>query len=285
MLAYALTFADEKPDATSRFYTRVRDFLIPEAWVGLWMTYPFLGLLAYPPQAQILPAALIDLTLTAAPGVGVVGVLSAAPSGAQVIKNWWVIITSSPSGQSYVMRITDHAASSANVTLDAVPEQLTNQVVTLAQMELTLATDTGVLADGIWTSGGGVEMQLVKLHDEESVKTEYPGLPQESWPPDRAARVGMTTVRLSHYDRKPHRIEIPYYRELADPTGALAIPKYLVPALAEKALALTLQAKGDGRQRTADARYADWISKAKDYEHLLRVGHGSQGQQRRDPPY
>ena len=100
--------------------------------------------------------------------------------------------------------------------------------------------------------------------------------------------MGLTTLRLSHYDSTaPHRVEIPYYQELADPSGsgALGIPSYLIPAFSEKALALLYEAMGDSRQKLADARYEGWMKKARHYEHLLRTTLSGQGQQRRNEPY
>lgn len=287
---FCLDRADEKYDGSSRFQSMIGNLLI-EAWREIYTEHPFLGLLGYPPQAQVLPAALTALKLSVvAPGVGKAGVLSGIPLGVDgqpvSIQNWWALVASSPSGQTYYMRVTAHASGSVNVTLDAVPEVLANQTVALAQMELTLASGTGVLANGLWTSGGGVEQAYVHLHGEEELLREYPGLPQQSWPPDMAARVSMTTLRLSHWDIKPHRVEIPYFQELDDPAaGALAIPRHLIIPLAEKTLALLYEAKGDIRQKLADARYAAWISKAKGYEHLLKTGLGVEGQRRRNEPY
>lgn len=286
VIAYVLRRGDE--NAAGAFAAFMPNLLI-EAWRELWTEHPFLGLLAYPPHAQGVPAAITTLTLTATAG-GTAGTLSGIPTGIGggnvSVAGWWALIASSPSGETYYIRVTAHTAGLTAVTLDAVIEDLAAQSVVLAKMELALPSDFGVPANGLWAGGAGATI-FVPLRTEEKILEDFPGLPQQSWPPAQCARVGMTTLRLSHYDILPHRVEIPYFRELADPSGsgALGIPTFLIPAFSEKALAILYEMKGDTRRTLADARYGNQITKARGYENLLRVGVGERGRNRRNEPY
>lgn len=288
VIAYVLRRADENSTGTSPFAAFMANLLI-EAWRELWGEHPYLGLLASPPHAQGIPAAITTLTLTATAGT-TAGTLSGIPTGIGggnvSVAGWWVLIASSPSGETYYIRVTAHTAGLTAVTLDAVPETLAVQKVVLAKMELSLPSDFGVPANGLWATGAGSTL-FVPLRPEDSLLADFPGLPQRSWPPNQCSRVGMTTLRLSHYDTLAHRVEIPYFRELADPSGsgALGIPVYLIPAFAEKALSLLYEMKGDARRQLADARYGTLIAKARGYENLLRTGVGERGRNRRNAPY
>ena len=284
----ALDRADEATDTTSRFEASL-PAMLAEVWRGLYMEQSWLGLRAYPPQAFITQPASKSLLLTTTAN-SKAATLNAAPTGlgggSVSIENWWIM----PTGKTYFLRVATHGAGAKALTLDTVaPETLAAVACAIAQLEYSLIAGTGILADAIWAEGNGFDGAFVPVRSEEELKLAYPGIPQQSWPPDLAARITPLVIRFSHWDITPHRIEIPYNREVADPAPTdattLALPSYLRPALMEGMLALLYEMKGDSRRPLADARYQRWVSKAKDYEVALKVGQGDQSNQRRNEPY
>ena len=284
LLEYVLGRGDEPVDATSDYDAEVRVAIV-EKHRELVTLFPWLGLTVYPPQAFRTPAAITTLTLTVATaGAAVAGTLSAAPSGSISVANWWII----PDSKTYIMRITSHVADATAITIDVAPETLAaGSAVTLAQMEFALVSTTGLLVDGLWTDGGGAETEFVPVIAEDELKGLYPGRPSRSWPPARAARIDATRIRLSHYDTTAHRVEVPYLQEPTDPSGSttLTLPSYLRPALANAALAALYEMKSDSRRALADARFDRAISRAKEYETLLRTGLGRESGANRNAPY
>ena len=284
----ALARVDENTDGTSSFQSSLQ-YLFTEIWRQLWIEYPWMGLRAYPPQAFITQPGTKTLRLTTAANSPAAS-LDAAPTGlggAQVsIKNWWIM----PISKTYFLRAAAHTAGAKTLTLDTVaPETLAAAACSIAQLEYPLVAGTGILADALWAEGNGFDGAPVPVRSEEELKLAYPGIPQQSWPPSLAARITPLVIRFSHWDITPHRVEIPYNQELADPdvgsTTALGLPPYLRPALVEGVLALLYEMKGDSRRPLADARYARWISKAIDYELRLKIGGGDHSHRRRGESY
>lgn len=285
---FALDRADEASDGTSKFQASMSGIL-SEIWRALYMEEAWLGLRAYPPQAFITQPASKSLLLTTTAN-STAAQVSAAPTGlggvAVSIVNWWIM----PTGKTYYLRVAAHNAGSTNLTLDTVaPETLAAVGCAIAQLEYALVVGTGVLADALWAEGNGFDGAFVPIRTEEELKLEHPGIPQQSWPPTLAARITPLVIRLSHWDITPHRVEVPYNREVTDPGPtddvALAIPSYLRPALSEGMLALLYEMKKDDRRALADARYDRWIAKARIYEGRLKTGGGDESNQRRGEPY
>ena len=285
---FVLSRADELSNGTSAFQASMANIL-SEVWRELFMEEPWLGLRAYPPQAFITQPAAKALLLTTTANT-VAATLNAAPTGlggtAVSIKNWWIM----PTGKTYYLRVAAHDAGSKALTLDTVAlETLAAVACAIAQLEYALVAGTGVLADAVWAEGSGFDGAFVPIRSEEELKRAHPGIPQQSWPPSLAARITPLVIRFSHWDVTPHRVEVPYNQELAEPAvdsmAALGLPSYLRPALVEGMLAILYEMKKDDRRAVAAARYDRWISKAKEYEMSLRIGQGDQSNTRRNEPY
>ena len=276
--AFVLGKGNENTDGTSPFDDLVDD-LIVEAWRDLNTRHPWLGNVKYPPGVLLTRAAITNLTLTVATaGTSVAGTLSAAPSGSLSIDDFLIL----PDGKDYILRVTAHTADDVAVTLDAAPETLSAQACTIVPIEYDIASDVALFVDGLWTSNG----QFVPLRSEEDLKRRVSDRPSSSWPPEMFARVGTTKIRLSSYGTARERLDYPYTALPADPSaGTLTIASYLRPVLANLALSLLYERKEDARVRVAAERAERGISRAKDWEHLMKISQGSLSGAARKGPY
>src|SRR5262245_43321384 len=124
IVADVLFRADEEADSP--------DFLIPvrRAFVravhDLNNRFPWPHLRAYPPGA-FLTAAPITTTITVAAGESVVGTLGAVQATSLVGRK---IL---PTGFNWPARITAHTAATDQVTLDAVPDDLSGTTITIVK--------------------------------------------------------------------------------------------------------------------------------------------------------
>lgn len=279
LLRHVLSRAGEETDSTSDFDTDAREAGI-EAWRDFTTRHPWLGLRREPPGSLLTVAPITAPTITIlAAGTSVTGTLSATQSVSLVGRKL------RPGGaRQWVARITAHAAGTAALTLDAVPETLAaGTALTIFQDEVDLASDLGVFVDGLWTQSG----DFIALKGEEWMRASYPDPPDQGWPAKYFARIGKRRVRFSTYPSAVERVEYPYCYEPADPSGAsaLAIDAYLRPALAELWLALVFQFKGDRRQGQAEARAETKIRRAITYEGRLLTGLGQLSAEMEAAPY
>ena len=277
--SYCLERAGEDPDdANGGFYDIFSD-LFGQAHRDLIIRYPFIDLAADPPGAFVTTDDITTTTLTiASAGTAVTGTLSAAPSASIAGRKI------RPSGVSWIARVTAHTAGSTSVTLDAVPAAIAaGTACVIFQDEYELASDLGVFINGLWDQSEG----FVPLRQLEEMVGVFSDPPQAASTPSAFARLTRQKIRLSHYPNSVRRYEYPYIQEIGDPSGAaiLTIPAFLRPVLAEGALALLFQMKGDVRQPEAQARYETMIERAIVYEQRRRLGLGQLSHQTRQGGY
>lgn len=263
--SYVLFRGDEPTDGSSDYDTQVENAII-EAWREIYPRAPWLDLVKDPPGVFVTSDDVTNRTLTiAAAGTSVAGTLSS--SIATSISGFKI----RPTGESYILRVTAHVAGATAITLDAAPETLSAVACTIYQDEYDLASDLGAFVDGLWVDG-----RLVTLRSEEWLKAHWPDPPSGATYPVNFARLGRRKIRLSHYPTSVVRGEYPYTYDPGDPSGSadLAIPAYLRPALAEKALAVLYNMKMDRRESTADQRAERMIASAIAYDERRRFGTG-----------
>lgn len=234
--------------------------------------WPWTDLVKDPPGVLLTVAKVTTLTLTVATaGSAVAGTLGATftPSlaGRKVL----------PSGKDYHVRITAHTAGTNAVTLDAAPETLTAIATTIVQDEYDLASDVGVLVNGLWTQEG----QLVRLASDEENRILWGDPPKSGWPATYFSRLTRRKIRFSSYPDAVKRLEYPYCFEPTDPTGAttLVIGDRLRIALLKGALSEVLGMKKDNRAAGARQEAEFLIAEAIGYESRLRrpvMGHRAQ---------
>lgn len=268
---------EDDTDTAGDFYDLASDFIV-QAWRWLY-TAPiaFLSLIKDPPGAFVTVADITTLTLTiSSTGTSVSGTLSAAPSGSVSLAGYKI----RPSGKTWHARITAHTADTTTITLDAVPETVTaGTACTIYKDEYELASDLGTFVNGLWTQHGN----LVDLVTDEEFRQWHPDPIQGAEYATRFVRLTRRKIRLSQYPQDIRRYEYPYLYEPSDPSGSsdLAIDAHLRPVLAEKALALLFQAKGDVRQAEAEARAAKGFQDAIGYDGQRRMGLGRESHRMR----
>jgi hypothetical protein len=264
--------------SSSPFYG-LMDETVAEVHRDLVTRHPWLDIAADPPGAFVTTDDITTTTLTiAAAGVAVAGTLSAAPSASITGRKI------RPSGVNWIARITAHTAGQTGVTLDAVPAAIAaGTACVIFQDEYEFASDLGVFMNGLWDQAG----HFVPLVGLETLVAAYPDPPGAATTAACFARLTKRKIRLAQYPNSVRRYEYPYLAELSDPSGAgtLSLPSHLRPALAEGALALLWQMKGDKRQAEAVTRYEQAIERAIAYDTRRRLGWGQLSQQTRQGGY
>lgn len=267
----ALFRADEPVDGTSDFLAATRRACV-RANHDIHTRYPFWWGRQYPPGVFNTVDDITTLTITAASaGTGVTATLSASQSTSLVGRK---IL---PSGKSWFARITAHAAPSATVTLDAVPETLAaGTAIVIVQDEYELVANLGLFVDGLWTEDG----YFVELQPEERIRKDYGDLPSPSWPPSAFCRLDQRRIRLSHYPNARKRVEFAYCAmpDDLDPTdGAteLTISHNFRWLLADATLYFLYLMKSDKRAPSAKQDYERGIEECVAYHRRLMMGIGS----------
>lgn len=278
---WVLRAADEHDDGSSDLEVEgsVHDALW-EAWDDLLVQYPWLCFRKNPPGVVLTSAAITGLTMSVTAGLNAVATLSASQASSLV--GWKVI----QNGGQDVMRVTAHAAPSAQITLDAAPDTLVSAGVTLFKDEYDTASDLGLFVDGLWTQ----QADFIEVVPEKIIKEEYPSGFVSGWPPRYAARIGKTKIRFSSYPVNVERIEYPYNYEAAQPVDtpavALTLDRHLRPAYAAMALALLMTMKSDTRAQGKLQLAQGRLDAALKYEdRLLRGVFGGQSRVKRRGPY
>lgn len=238
------------------------------AWHDFHARHPWYWQRTFPPGVFLTVAAITNLTLTvAAAGASVAATLSATYATSLVgykIR---------PTGKSWAARITAHTAGTAALTLDAAPETVTaGTACTIFQDEIQLASDLGLLLDGLWRQDG----VFIESWDEERLLNQYPDPPVPGDTPVAFARLDRRRIRLSHYPTAVRRYEYPYVREEADPSGAadLTIPQNWRWVLAHGALYFALLMKSDKRAGLFEAKYEKGIEQLYAYHQKVMQGLG-----------
>lgn len=259
--------ADEATDGSSDFATMFDEIFV-EVWRDLVVRHPWLCLIKDPPGALLTTAAITSVTITvAAAGANVAATLSAVQTSSLVG------LKIAPSGANYFMRVTAHAAPSANITVDAAPEVLSASACAIYQDEYTLAADLGVFVDGLWTPEKG---DPVPLWPEERLKTDLGhGAAVPGYPPLAFARLTTTKIRLSSYPTAVRRLEYPYAYEPTPPvtssTATLVLAPSLRATLAAGCLGLLYKEKLDRRYQVTAQSYERRIQRQCEYETRQRI--------------
>lgn len=259
---YVLKRAGELDDGTSDMDLDAESAIVL-AWKDLTTRYPWLSLMKNPPGVFLTTAPETTYTLTVAAGLASVGVLSASYPTSLVGRK---ILPGG--GRNYYMRITGHAAPSANVTLDAAPEALAAQAITIYQDEYDLSADIGCFVNGLWTVFGN----QIEMKSEEFLRSYAPGpITSSTWPAKYFSRISQTRIRLSSYSPQAFRVEYPYTYEPDDPgsvsiTDPLAIEPSLRPVLAQGSWAELMDMKSDSRAAMAKATYEASIARSWIYD-------------------
>lgn len=267
--SWILRKAEEPTDGTSDWDSDADNALI-DAWRDLYTRHPWLCLQVFPPQALLIEPAINSLTLTVAVGSAVTGTLSATYASSLT---GYIII---PQGSARrTMRVTSHSAGSASVILDAVDNDMTAEAVHIVKVEYDIAANTGLFVNGFWGPGG----ECIPVRDDEELRDDYPDPPRAGFP-DFCARISKLKVRFSHYPDLRYRLEAPYTKEPAMPTGTatLEIDAHLRPIFADLGAYQLLMLKSDPtRAGQYQARAEAKIERAMIYEDRLRLtmGRGS----------
>lgn len=272
VLAHILDRAlEDSSDTSGDFYDLAGDAIL-QAWRELWSNFLTLDLVKDPPGAFVTTAAITSLTITiAAAGEGVTGTLSATYASSLTG------LKLKADSKEWYARITSHASGSATVTLDAAPEALAaGTAITIYQDEYQLASDLGVLVDGLWSREG-----FVPLRSEEELRREW-NTPTAGELPAAFCRLTRRRIRLSHYPTEVRRYEYPYQYEPTDPSGdtEFVIGSHLRAPLAEKALSVLLDMKFDRRAAETEARAIRLYGAAEVYERRRRMGLATTSSQR-----
>lgn len=253
-----------------------------EAWRWLWSAYPWTELITDPPGAFVTADDITTLTITvSSTGTSVAGTLSAAPSGSVSILGRKI----RPGSVNWLARVTAHTAGEAGVTLDAVPATLAaGSAITIYQDEYDLAADLGLFVDGLWHQEGS----FVPLWSQEKLKSAYPDPPNGALVPAAFCRLDRRKIKLSHYPTAIQRFEYPYSYEPADPsgTGALALPDFLRPVLAQRIVSILAEFKRDWTLvKVANERAEVGLQRAIEYEAKRVAGWGLRSRRRVAPAY
>ena len=258
---------DEVTDGTSDFDAAARravirgyhDLLNRHAW---WFNRKS------PPGVILTTAPITARTITiAATGTSVAATLDATVTPS--ILNYKI----NPTGKNWFARITAHAAGSAALTLDAVPETLAaGAACTIYQDEYTIASDVGVFTECMFSQEGW----RIYFWDEERLRREYIDPPNQGWPPRAFCRLTDTRIRLSTYPDAIRRIEYPYGIRQPDPsgTGGLVIPQNYRWMLADAALYFAYLLKSDKRAGTAKGDYEAAVLSLLSYHRASLMGIG-----------
>jgi len=274
--AWVLRRAEEPTDGTSDWDSDTDNALV-DAWRDLYTRHPWLGLQVFPPMALRLEAPITTLTLTAAQGTNITGTLSAThPSSL----TGFVFV---PNGGGTITRITAHTAASSSVTLDVVEEALSAQTGKIVKLEYDITANVGLFVNGFWGPRG----EFIQIRDDEEIRGDYPDPPTQGLP-DFCARVGKLKIRFSHYADQSYRLEAPYTKEPATPSGssALEIDAHLRPIFADLGAYQLLLLKSDPtRAGQYQARAEAKIERAILYEDRLRLSMGRASRRTVAGPY
>jgi hypothetical protein len=278
IVADVLERGDEPTDGNSDWDAATRRAVV-RAFHFFNNSHPFWWLEKDPPGAFSTVAPITSLTLTvAAAGEGVAGTLSA--TYATSLAGYKIL----PTGEDYFMRVTAHTAGTAAVTLDTAPEALAaGTEITIIKDEYNLASDVGMLVDGLWTSDG----HFIPLKSEDFIRQNFPDPPDQCWPPDCFTRLTKRKIRLSQYPDAVHRIEYPYTQVQVDPSGSgdLVIDQNFRWVLSDGGLYFLHIFKSDKRAEAAKQLFETGIGQAIVYHHRLKLGLTGQGQEPNQGPY
>jgi hypothetical protein len=247
----------EDSEETDGDFSTLAEDAIVQSHRDFAMRWPILEWRKDPPGAFLTVDDITTTTITAAIGEAVTATLSTAPSDS--IQGRKI----QPTGEEWYARVTSHAAGSTSCVLDVVQSTLAADACVIFQDEYNLATDIGVLVDGLWYPNG----HFVPLKSEEVIQEAFQ-TPQGDGFPSAFARIGRRKILLSHYPTSRKRVEYSYYRFPDDPSGTseLELPKHWRIALAEMSFALLLGMKFDRREGDARNRAEKLTEEAIKYE-------------------
>lgn len=270
---WALNRADEQVDGTSDF-DRGADLALVQKYRDLQTRHPWLCTIKYPPGLILVKAPVKGLRITVFAASTAV-TLSAAPPNGINVEDWIVI----PRGKDYFLRVTSHSSGSTSLTVDGAPEDLADVEVTIVKIEYELPDGCGIIIDSCVRTH---DNERVTLRTQEQLEELHPGVPDELWPPEHAARITKTRLRLSSYPNAGKRLIVTYTEERDDPCAQNPMPLdgHLRSTLAEGVLDILYELKQDIRQKLANQRYETGIVHAKNYEFLLKTGTGVHSSQR-----
>lgn len=278
IIQWALNRADEPLDGTSD-YQRGAEVGLVQKYRDLRIRHPWLCTVKYPPGLILLKAPVKGLTATVTGGSTALTLSAAPPNGVNVED--WVIM---PKGADYFLRVVAHSSGASSLTVDGAPEDLNGVAVTIAKIEYDLPDGCGIIIDSIFRTH---DNEPVLLKPIEVLEANFPGVPEEQWPPVCAARLTKTKLRLSSYPPTGKRLLVNFTEELDDPCAITPIPLdgHLRATLAEGLIEILYELKGDQRLPLAAGRYREGIKAGKDYEFLLRLGTGTASSQRERGAY
>jgi hypothetical protein len=263
--SWILRKAEEPTDGSSDWDADADNALV-DAWRDLYTRHPWIALQVFPPMALLLIPPIENLTVTAAIGTSVSGTLSATYATSLV---GYVFI---PTGQNYLSRITAHAAGTNAVTFDVVQSTLAASAGVITQIEYDIPANVGLFVNGMWGPHG----EFIPIRDDEELRGDYSDPPRRGLA-DYAARIGKTKLRFTHYADQYYRLEAPYTKEPAQPSGTttLEIDAHLRPIFADLGAYQLLLLKSDPtRAGQYQARAEAKIERAITYEDRVRLTMG-----------
>jgi hypothetical protein len=195
-------------DTSGDFYVAAQRATV-RGYRELCNRHPFLFLRAPQPAAfvTVAPYAAGLVTLTGGSATATFSIAPAVGLGSFAGRKFYPLSSS----QGFY-RILTHTAGSASFDLD-VAWQGTDGAVpfTVYKDEYTLTTpySGGTLRHllGIYSAQDGREIELIS---EEKLREDWPEPRTGADEPLRAARIGMTGIRLSHYPTVARRYEVPH---------------------------------------------------------------------------
>ena len=265
---FVLSMMDE-PATGSDFDTEVGNAIVL-AKNDFDSRHPWYWRLKYPPGAFLTVADITNLTLTiVTAGANVAATLSA--TFATSLQYYKI----RPTGSNWIARITAHTAGTATLTLDAAPATIAaGTACTIYQDEIQLASDLGLLVDGLWRQDG----TFIEMWDLEYLLNHYPDPPVPGDTPEAFAKLDRRRIRLSHYPTDIRRYEYAYAAEEADidvtSSTALTIPQNWRWVLAHGALYFALLMKSDKRANLFKQEYERGIEQLYAYHQKMMLGLG-----------
>jgi hypothetical protein len=244
--------AGENPSDTSGDFYAAAQRQVVRAYRELCNKYPFLWLRASRPAVFVTVAPYTTGTVTLTAGSTTATLAPAPDAGLGSFAGRKLVPTGTALG---FVRIVSHTAGAATLTLDVSwPGESGTAPFTLYQDEYTLTTPTTGASIrhllGIYAAQDG---RAIPLRSEVWLREQWPEPRQGSEHPVEAARVGMATIRLSHYPTVARRYEVPHtiYPEDLDTASTAHVPLSYRQVIADGALYFLHLMRNDNRADAA----------------------------------